>query len=140
MVKKIRELFDRIPLWIPSVLTVALICWLTLAPRPLGDVEVPLFPGADKIAHGLMFGFLVIIILVDICRARKWKSVSLPVVSVVALGCAAFGVGIEFVQQHMQAGRSLEAMDMVADVTGAITCAALWLVIQPALINIKDDL
>lgn len=138
--QRFRQIFDKIPYWVPSFITVALICWLTLAPRPLGDVEVPLFPGADKIAHGVMFGFLVIILLIDICRARKWGSISLPVVSVVALGCAAFGVGIEFIQQHMQAGRSLEAWDMVADVTGAITCAALWLVIQPALIKIKDDL
>ena len=33
----------KIPVGVASVLTLVLILWLTLAPRPVGDVDVPMF-------------------------------------------------------------------------------------------------
>ncbi len=69
----LRKQTSKLPPWILSILTVALILWLTLAPDPLGDDSPRLFPGADKVAHAIMFGFLTVVQLLDRQRRQEWK-------------------------------------------------------------------
>lgn len=113
-----------------SVITLVIILWLTLAPNPLGREEIPVFPGADKIVHGLMFGFLTFVILVDWARGRDFASVRWPVCLVAALFSTALGTGIEFLQRSMHLGRSFETYDIVADTVGSFTVGAAWIVAE----------
>ena len=70
--EKLRAALSRLPQWVFTAATTLLILWLTLAPDPLGDDAPTLFPGADKIVHAIMFGFLTTMILLDTERKRGW--------------------------------------------------------------------
>lgn len=123
---KIKTTLTRFPMWIFTILTVLLILWLTLAPDPLGDDSPELFPGADKIVHAIMFGFLTVMILLDRQRKSGWKRVSVKFITLAAISTAAFGIAIEFIQKAMDMGRGFEVADMIADCTGVAICAFLW--------------
>ena len=133
--KGFRKLLGKIPSGLLSVLVVAVILWLTLAPHPTGSLRIQLFPGADKVVHALMFGFLSVIVLLDIMKKKGWKTVSLPTIAIVAFGCALFGIGIELVQRAMGLGRTFEALDILADSFGAVAGAGIWAMIQKAIVN-----
>lgn len=131
--EKCRKIIGKVPTGVMSGITVALILWLTLAPHPTGDLEIPLFPGADKIVHGIMFVFLSIIVLLDIMKHRDWQPLGLVTVSVVSLLCAVFGIGIEIAQRAMGLGRSFEILDILADTAGAVLGGGIWAVLQSVI-------
>lgn len=107
-------------------MTVASILWLTLAPDPLGDDAPRLFPGADKVAHAIMFGFLTAMVLLDRQRKNGWAPVSAPSAWGAAAFSTALGVAIEVAQLMMALGRGFEVADMAADAAGAALCALIW--------------
>lgn len=109
---------QRWPKWTATALTVGVILWLTLSSRPVGDVDVPVFPGIDKAVHGIMFGWLAMMLIMDWGKQRGQRA-GLPGAFVCAVLSAAFGVGIEFLQASMSLGRSYEVADMYADAAGA---------------------
>lgn len=127
---RIRHHIDKLPSWLPTVLTLAVILWLTLARKPLGDTELPLFPGADKIVHALMFGFLTVILLLDHSRSRGWSIPTAKRAAVAALSSTALGVAIEFMQKWMHAGRGFEIADMIADLAGSVIAATLVIILS----------
>ena len=49
------KILDRIPRFLTSAVVTAGVLYLTLAPRPFGSVRIPLFEGADKVVHFMMF-------------------------------------------------------------------------------------
>lgn len=127
--KELKRHLSRLPAWLLTIVTVALILWLTLAPDPLPDEEpLHLFPGADKVVHGLMFGFLTFTALVDWSRGRDYRRVGWKVCLLTAALVTCFGIAIEFAQRGMALGRGFEILDMVADGTGAFTVAAIWII------------
>lgn len=120
---------------IPSVITILLILWLTLAPKPVGEMDVPLFPGIDKVVHACMFGFLTAVMWVDCGRRnRQWKFPSLRSTAILDSASMALGIAIEFMQHSMGLGRSLEWADMAADAAGCL-CAVAMIVIARKHIN-----
>lgn len=127
---KIRNLLDKIPTGVLTGLTLALILWLTLAPDPTGKLDLPLFPGADKVVHAIMFGFLTFIVLVETMRKLKWHAVPMAGISVIVFACALTGIGIEYLQRLMDLGRSFEVLDMLSDAAGAYFIAGLWAFVQ----------
>lgn len=127
---KIKTILTRFPMWIFTILTVLLILWLTLAPNPLGDDSPVLFPGADKIVHGIMFGFLLAMILLDRQRKTDWQILRPAFITAAAAAAGAFGIGIEFIQKAMDMGRGFEIADMTADCTGVAICAVSWAKLQ----------
>lgn len=128
--ERLRNWIGKVPVGILSGVTLLVILWLTLAPHPTGDLKLPLFPGADKVVHALMFGFLVIMILLDIMKKRSWKLVPLVVIGVVSILCALLGIGIEVAQRAMGLGRSFETLDILADTGGAVIAGGLWAMFQ----------
>lgn len=129
--KAIKHHLNRLPAWILTVITVLVILWLTLAPDPLPEDEpILLFPGADKLAHGLMFGFLTFVALVDWARGRDFRRVHWPVCLMMAVLSTLLGIAIEFAQRGMGLGRGFETLDMVADGTGAFAVAAAWIIAE----------
>lgn len=124
--KRVKEKLRRLPAWILTIVTLAVIFWLTLAPHPVGDMDLPLFPGADKIVHALMFGFLTSVILLDLSRGGEWRKIKGWELIISAAASIALGVVIEYIQQAMNLGRSFDILDMVADAVGPVLAVILW--------------
>lgn len=135
---RIHSFMKRVPEWALSIICFLIICWLTLVPHPVGDFDVMLFPGFDKVMHGVMFFGLTLSMLFDAMRQRQWKELSLPVISLIAFIGMGIGIGIEFLQEMMQAGRGREWLDMAADIIGAVVAASLWMVISGGLADKRD--
>ena len=114
-------------LYLPGLMSGLILCailWLTLAPQPIGDIEPPLFEGADKLVHAVMFGALAW----SMCRDwALWRGRRPNAAVVLIFGClsALIGTGIEYLQAWMDTGRTFEAADIVADSVGAIGTAVV---------------
>lgn len=128
--ERFRRLLGWFPAWLFSLITACVILWLTLAPKPLGDNPPELFPGADKIAHGLMFGFLSLMISLDYERKHRWKPISIWLLLLIGTLCLSFGALIEVLQLSMGLGRSFEWEDIIADLTGIVICLSMWCLIE----------
>lgn len=128
--KQIKSKAEKLPGWIFTFLIVAAILWLTLAPHPLGDQDTPLFPGADKLVHAIMFGVLTVAMLFDRSRKRAWSDTPAGIAILFAAISALFGCAIEFIQDFMGIGRSFEYADMIADTSGAALASAVWMLLQ----------
>ena len=111
------KILDRIPRFLTSAVVTAGVLYLTLAPRPFGSVRIPLFEGADKVVHFMMFFAMAFAYHFDFRRGKKpvdearlmgWIFVSL----------SAFGGLIELAQWKM-----------LADIAGAVYGIILaWLI------------
>lgn len=133
--ERLKRLLEKLPPWTLSVVCFAVICWLTLAPRPLGDTDLPLFPGADKIVHALMFGGFTFCIIIDWNRRHGWPRTIEKADYYAADAAAVFGIITELLQKHMNAGRSGDIWDLLADITGAFLVAAACLVYKFKKLN-----
>lgn len=113
------KLYRRFPAFSGTLLVLSAILYLTLAPQPLPDADLPLFPGVDKIVHAVMFAVLSFFALVD---ARLWRGrrLSLAAAVGIALGAAVAGGLIELLQAAMAMGRGAEWLDFAADSAGAL--------------------
>ncbi len=120
LMKRIKDLLRKIPKWLLSIVTVIAIGWLTLMPRPLGDIEPPLFPGADKVVHAIMFGFLAAMLILDRWRHHGRNSISTFYIIITAIASASLGILVEYAQQWMHMGRSFDSADIVADIAGVL--------------------
>lgn len=128
--ERIRRSLSAVPSWLFTVIVFLAIIWLTLAPKPLGEEMPPLFEGADKIAHAIMFGGFSIVMLLDWQRKHSWKPVYVRRVIAVALISSLLGAIIEVLQTSMGMGRGFEYGDIIADTVGAFLFAWLYFVWQ----------
>ncbi len=122
------KILDRIPRFLTSAVVTAGVLYLTLAPRPFGSVRIPLFEGADKVVHVMMFFAMAFAYHFDFRRGKKpvdearlmgWIFVSL----------SAFGGLIELAQWKMRMGRSGDWYDLLADIAGTVYGIILaWLI------------
>ena len=128
--KEFQSLLTLLPSWLLTAITLGVILWLTLASKPLGDEPPSLFPGADKVAHGIMFGGLTWMMMLDNQRKNEWKPVSVTFGIISALSSSAIGVIVEFAQLGMQNGRGFEYADMISDAIGAFLFMGIWLMFQ----------
>lgn len=111
---------------LPALLWAAAIFTLSSMSRPPGP---PLVHGLDKLAH--FTAYLVLSLL----TARALGARGLRARSAARLGlllAALYGVSDEW-HQHFVPGRSVDALDLLADVLGACAGVALWRWRQPAL-------
>lgn len=113
--------------WIPPYqLTLAVgivILYLTLLPKPFGEEDLPLFPGADKLAHCCMFGGLALTYIFE--RKRDHRPVSMKGALITASVVTIFGIAVEFIQNAMGLGRSGDLADAIADAAGAFAAVPL---------------
>ncbi|MDE6091000.1 MAG: VanZ family protein [Duncaniella sp.] len=117
--------------WIPpyqlTLAVAAVILYLTLLPKPFGEEDIPLFPGADKLAHCCMFGGLALTFIFE--RYRIGKKLTLGQSFMAATIVSVFGIAVEFIQNAMHIGRSGDIADAIADIIGAFAAVPLcyWL-------------
>lgn len=127
----IKKTLERLPSWLLTGLCLAAVLWLTLSPRPLGDTDVVLFPGADKVAHGLMFGGFAFCLCLDRVRRSGWPAIS-GGFAILAVGLSALlAVTTEILQFALGMGRSFEWLDILADISGAIVMVLVCLYLEP---------
>lgn len=124
--KKLKYLLERLPSGSLTAVCLLAILWLTLASKPLGDNEIELFPNADKVAHTIMFGGFTFCILLDYLRLRDWKKPTLKIEVISIIASISLGVITEILQLSMHAGRSGDALDILADSIGAILTASAF--------------
>ena len=127
---KLKRMLESLPSWILTIVVTLAILYLTLWPDPLPDDTPELFPGADKVVHALMFGGLTLVILIDRQRSAGWHLLGQRFVWTVALASAVFGAVIECLQWAMGLGRGFEIGDIIADMTGSVIFALIWLGLQ----------
>lgn len=127
MNRKLLEIFRRIPPYQPTLVVFVIILYLTILPKPFEDDNITLFPGADKLVHACMFGGLAITYFFD--RFRSKKILNMQGALIVSLIVSITGTAIELVQQWMDAGRSGDIYDAIADTIGAFAAIPLaaWL-------------
>lgn len=116
------HLLHTIPPLTVSAIVLAGVLWLTLAPQPVGDTDIPLFPGADKIAHAAMFGVLSLCFFDDAIRFHAPRGLS---ALLSAIAASLLGLGIECLQNAMELGRTFEWWDAAADACGAAIASIL---------------
>ncbi len=131
----------RWPVGLFSCVVVLAILWLTLAPHPLPDADVPLFPGVDKVVHALMFGGLAFAWMFDIVlsrlkrgghsRGRCLAGFRRTMLAAIACCVGLFGGVIEVLQWLMGLGRGMELGDFIADCLGAVVAV----IISPYIIR-----
>ena len=124
------NIFYRIPRYLLSVVVTAGVLWLTLAPRPFGSVHVPMFEGADKVVHFLMFFAMAVAYYFDIIRGGKISDCP-RLAGWIFVALTAVGGLIEIAQMLMAQGRSGDWFDLFADAAGALYgCLMAWLLIK----------
>lgn len=108
--------------WWPTLLTLLAVLWLTLAPDPVPDTGVTLFPNADKVVHAIMMGGLASALFFDyrrpVCHvehALTWRKAAM-----LALCVAIFAAIDEWAQGAMAIGRTSDFHDLLADWAGII--------------------
>lgn len=104
--------------WWPTMLVVGVILYATLNDDPIGADELPVFPGADKLIHAIMFGGLFSAITFD--RCRDGRSIDLKPLIFTAAICFACGGIDEICQSTLTAARDGDPLDFLADCGGIL--------------------
>lgn len=116
------------PAWLLTTLVSGAILYLTLFPKPLGDNQIRLFDGADKVVHAIMFGALYCAVVIDLWLRRHRRGladgsfVGWPTACWVAVIASVAGGLIEVLQYAMGLGRGMELADWAADTIGVSVC------------------
>ena len=132
----IKLLIRGLPAWTLSIVCCLTILYLTLWPDPLQGMHVELFPGADKVVHGIMMMGMMLCMGLDALRKKAAHRIEDSVRSpkgllfVYFIIVALFGGAIELIQGAMDMGRGEDLMDFFADMAGAFVgwmiCLAAW--------------
>ena len=113
--------------WGVCALYVAFVTWLSLAPTTVFKPALTLFSQADKVAHFLMYGFLVVFVRWAMTGSgMHWR----PRGFWVPLAALIYGALMEVAQLLLlPSDRSFEVGDMVANGMGALvfwSACNLW--------------
>ena len=109
----------HIPPYLPTILVVVAICYISLSSDPFPDKERWLnFPGSDKVVHFIMYGGLTATFCFDYHRRhaellKPWLFVAVLAVAIV------IGAVMEWLQMCMEVGRTGDILDFVANSLGA---------------------
>ena len=120
-----RKIIHKTPAWLYTVIVTLAIIYLTLVPKPLPDIQVPLWEHTDKVVHALMFGGFVAACCLDYMRKKQISHISKRIMLTIIIIATAFGGIIEILQNAMGLGRSGDYFDLIADFAGIIIFAAI---------------
>ena len=124
--ESLKKIARKIPTWVASALCLAAILWLTLSPEPVGAADLPLFPGADKLVHAVLFGGFTLTLCFDFAKWRGGKRfISGLYLCIAVIISSATGILREILQRAMSLGRSFEIADIFADISGAIIATVI---------------
>ena len=115
----------KVPTGVFSAFFTLVVLYLCLVPQPVKSAGLLDFPGADKVVHFLMFFAIAASYLFDCGKVAMPRKLGWGKVVLVTAGAIAFGGAIEVTQGLMGLGRSMDALDLLADAVGAI-CAMIF--------------
>lgn len=107
-----------------SAICILFILYLTLAPKPLPDVDLGIYY-FDKITHLLLFFVATCVFYFDYIKYRYPRHPRLDVVVAITLSSVIFGGLIELLQELMGMGRHQEIYDFVFNCLGVILAFAV---------------
>lgn len=116
--------------FVPTIVVLAVITYLSLAQDPVHTQGLRLFEGADKVVHGCMYLALVVVGSYDLYRVGRFSvggSLGWMVAAVV------WGGVMELLQGAMGLGRSADWLDFAANSCGAVVGLLLSLYVLPRL-------
>ena len=116
--------------FVPTIVVLAVITYLSLAQDPVHTRGLHLFEGADKVVHGCMYLALVVVGSYDLYRVGRFSiggSLGWMVAAVV------WGGVMELLQGAMGLGRSADWLDFAANSCGAVVGFLLSLHVLPRL-------
>jgi VanZ family protein len=110
-----------------SLFVIWLVSLWVLSSVPGDDIELPPFPGADKLAHVLYFavgGALLALSIRAVCSWKRWR-----VIWAVLLAMVVIGAVDEFHQLHTVNRAGADPFDWLADCVGGVLGAIVigWL-------------
>lgn len=114
-----KKIILRIPKFVLTVISVLVILYLTLFPDPAPHIRIPLFVGADKVIHAIMFAFFAGALVVDFYRVNYFGKNISRLYAFCLVVSFVFGGLVEILQAEMGLGRSGDIYDLIADVIGA---------------------
>lgn len=88
------------------------------------NLSLPLFPGADKIAHLFAYGTLALAVLWG--RAQEGVENPRRIALQTVIFCFCYGMSDEFHQSFIPY-RSVSGLDLLADTAGALWMTLVWL-------------
>ena len=103
--------------------------WM-LSSVPGDDIELPSFPGADKLAHLIYFAVGGALLALSIRAVRSWKR--WRVIWIVLLAMVVIGAVDEFHQLHTVNRAGADPFDWLADCVGGFLGAVVigWLYVR----------
>ena len=110
----------HIPPFLPTLIVLVAICYLSLDADPFPDKDSWFtFPGSDKVVHFIMYGGLTGTFCFDYYRrvaapCKLWLLIVALVVAIIV------GIVMELLQAHMGIGRSGDFVDVIANSLGAL--------------------
>ena len=115
-----KEFLRKLPRFLPTVLVVGAVLYLTLVPKPLPDTDINWMEHTDKVVHALMMLGVYLTVAFDIMRrGRQPVGLSSSCMVWLLVAVVAFGGAIELAQGAMGAGRGCDLYDFIADAIGA---------------------
>lgn len=126
-----KKFLKAIPTGIPSLLALALLSYLSLAPDPFDVNEIPMFAGADKLVHIIMYCGTTLAFLFDYTKHRLPHHTKLNIELALTATAMVIGIVMEILQLVMRMGRSFDFHDMAANCIGAalaMAAAHYWLI------------
>lgn len=117
--KRMKKFLLSIPVGLPSALMLALILYLSLATEPVPE-EIPLFVGADKLAHVVMYFFATLVFIMDYAKFKLPHHSRLNIELAITSASIMLGLIMEILQLAMRNGRNYELGDWIADIVGAV--------------------
>ncbi|MBO6251327.1 MAG: VanZ family protein [Muribaculaceae bacterium] len=115
-----KSFLRQIPVGVPSLIITALVIYLSLAHDPFHTSELPLFPGADKWAHVVMYIAVTAVYMLDYAKHKLPHHPKLNVDLALTSSASVLGLLMEVGQLIMHNGRGFEWADWTADTMGAI--------------------
>lgn len=114
-----KHFFINLPPYILSTITLLLVFYFTLSPKPLPNFETPFFE-FDKVVHIIMMLCLYLIFAFDYTRRERHHKLSLSALTVLLIITILIGGFIELAQSTSLIHRSCDLGDFIADSLGAI--------------------
>lgn len=116
-----KRLIKAIPVGLMSVLMILLVAYLSLDPNPLGEQQLQLFAGADKVAHFVLYLVTASVFIIDYAKFKLPHHTKLNLELLFMCCAMLLGLLMEIGQLILTNGRDYDVNDLVANCLGAAT-------------------
>ena len=116
-----------------SLVTILAVMYLSFFHPP--SVNIPQYPGIDKLAHFCMYAGLSGILWLEFLLNHRKKTINIRYAIVGAVICPIlFGAFIEFLQEYITAYRQGDILDFIANTCGVLTATVFaWYILRPII-------